>query len=209
VRYLPGSSKVRVFACSSGTSTQQGADISVSFAAGDKFGARAKSNGTVEVYKNGTLVGSVTVAGTWPYLALGGKIGVAASNASGSVFDDFGGGSLPTPPPASSETYGYDTIGNLTSKAVLNYSYPNPGLARPHTPSAVAGGSYSYDNNGNVLTGGSRIYTWNYDNKPSSVTGVDNVTEQYGYDGDTNRVYRTRNGITTFYLGQWEEDSTL
>jgi len=59
-----------------------------------------------------------------------------------------------------------------------------------------------------VLTGGSRIYTWNYDNKPSSVTGVDNVTEQYGYDGDTNRVYRSRNGITTFYLGQWEEDST-
>jgi len=73
----------------------------------------------------------------------------------------------------------------------------------------VAGGSYSYDNNGNVLTGGSRIYTWNYDNKPSSVTGIDLVQEQYGYDADTNRVYRTRNGITTFYLGQWEEDSTL
>gem|GEM_PF-1941960 len=66
----------------------------------------------------------------------------------------------------------------------------------------------TYDLNGNLTGGDNRTYTWNYDNKPSSVTGVDNVTEQYGYDGDTNRVYRSRNGITTFYLGQWEEDST-
>ena|GEM_PF-1194677 len=208
VRYLPGSNKVQVFACSSGTSTQQGADISVGFAAGDKFGARAKSNGTVEVYKNGTLVGSVTVAGSWPYLALGGKIGLGASNASGTIFDDFGGGSLPTPPAASSESYSYDTIGNLTTKAGVNYSYPTAGQARPHTPSSVAGVNRTYDANGNLTGGDSRIYTWNYDNKPSSVTGIDGVQEQYGYDGDTNRVYRSRNGITTFYLGQWEEDST-
>jgi len=213
VRYLPSSSKVQVFACSSGTATQQGADISVSFAAGDKFGARAKSNGTVEVYRNGTLVGSVTVSGSWPYLALGGKIGLGASNASGTIFDDFGGGSLPTPPAASSETYGYDTIGNLTSKnlvgsPVVSYTYSNPGQPRPHTPSAVAGVNRTYDANGNLTGGDSRTYAWNSDNKPSSVAGVDNATEQYGYDADTNRVYRSRNGITTFYLGQWEEDST-
>jgi len=84
-------------------------------------------------------VGSVTVAGTWPYLALGGKIGLGASNASGSVFDDFGGGSLPTPPAASNETYGYDTIGNLTSKnlvgsPVVSYTYPTSGQPRPPPP---------------------------------------------------------------------------
>ncbi len=208
VRYLPSSSKVQVYACSSGTATQQGSDIAVTFAAGDKFGARAKSNGTVEVYKNSTLVGSVTVAGSWPYLALGGKIGLGASNASGSVFDDFGGGTIPTPPPASSETYGYDTIGNLTTKAGVNYSYPTSGQARPHTPNSVAGVNRTYDLNGNLTGGDNRTYSWNYDNKPSSVTGIDLVQEQYGYDGDTNRVYRTRNGITTFYLGQWEETST-
>ena len=66
----------------------------------------------------------------------------------------------------------------------------------------------TYDLNGNLTGGDSRNYTWNYDNKPSSVTGIDLVQENYLYDADTNRVYRTRNGITTFYLGQWEEDST-
>jgi len=108
----------------------------------------------------------------------------------------------------SDKTYGYDTIGNLTTKAGVNYSYPTAGQARPHTPSAVAGVNRTYDANGNLTGGDSRSYTWNYDNKPSSVTGIDLVQEQYGYDADTNRVYRTRNGITTFYLGQWEEDST-
>ena len=207
VRYLPSTSKVQVYACSSGTATQQGADIAVSFAAGDKFGARAKSDGTVQVYKNGTLVGTVTVSASWPYRANGGRIGLGASNASGTVFDDFGGGNFPTPPPASSESYSYDNIGNITSKAGVNYTNPAGGQPRPHTPSAVAGASYSYDNNGNLLTGGSRSYVWNYDNKPSSVTGVDTVQETYQYDADTNRVSSTRNGLTTFYLGLWEENS--
>jgi len=208
VRYLPSTSKVQVYACSSGTATQQGADIAVSFAAGDKFGARAKSDGTVQVYKNGTLVGTVTVSASWPYRANGGRIGLGASNASGTVFDDFGGGNFPTPPPASSESYSYDNIGNITSKAGVNYTNPAGGQPRPHTPSAVAGVSYTYDNNGNLLTGGNRNYVWNYDNKPSSVTTtLDTVQETYQYDADTNRVSSTRNGLTTFYLGLWEENS--
>ena len=208
VRYLPSTSKVQVYACSGGTATQQGADIAVSFAAGDKFGARARSNGTVQVYKNGTVVGTVTVSASWPYLANGGRIGLGASNASGTVFDDFGGGNLPTPPPASDESYSYDNIGNITSKAGVSYTNPAGGQPRPHTPSAVAGASYTYDNNGNLLTGGNRNYVWNYDNKPSSVTTtLDTVQETYQYDAETNRVSSTRNGLTTFYLGLWEENS--
>ena len=38
VRYLPSSSKVQVFACSSSTATQQGADISVSCRRGQVWG---------------------------------------------------------------------------------------------------------------------------------------------------------------------------
>jgi PKD repeat protein len=72
----------------------------VTFAPGNQFGARALSNGTVQVYKNGVLLGSVSVAG-WPYAALGGRIGLSASRATSSRFDDFGGGnySVVAPPP--------------------------------------------------------------------------------------------------------------
>ena len=60
-----------------------------------------------------------------------------------------------------------------------------------------------------MLTGGGRSYTWNYDNKPSSITGTDGVTETYTYDADGARVKRTRAGVTTYYVGgSWEEDST-
>jgi hypothetical protein len=53
------------------------------------------------------------------------------------------------------QSYAYNEIGNLTSKAgVGTYSYPAAGAAPPHTPRAVNGASYSYDLDGD-LTGGS------------------------------------------------------
>ncbi len=72
---------------------QRGSDIAVTFAAGDQFGARAKADGTVEVYKNGTLVGSADVSG-WSYYADGGAIGLWMVSAGDGVLDDFGGGDV-------------------------------------------------------------------------------------------------------------------
>ncbi len=63
--------------------------ISVTFSAGDRFGARAKSNGDVEVYKNSTFLGNVNVP---TFSNVGGYIGVNAVNASATLLDDFGGG---------------------------------------------------------------------------------------------------------------------
>jgi RHS repeat-associated protein len=59
----------------------------------------------------------------------------------------------------------------------------------------------SYDANGNLQTGGGRSYAWNADNQPSSITGSDNVQEDYAYDADGTRVSRTRGNVTTIYLG--------
>jgi len=73
----------------------------VSFAPGDQFGARAYSNGAVQVYKNGVVVGSTSVAG-WPYSALGGHLGLTIVGAFSSRLDDFGGGTVsldPNTPP--------------------------------------------------------------------------------------------------------------
>ncbi len=72
---------------------EYGASISVTFNDGDQFGARALSDGTVEVYKNGSLIARRNVS-SWPYYAEGGSIGLVFYNAQGATVDDFGGGTL-------------------------------------------------------------------------------------------------------------------
>ena len=58
------------------------------------FGAAALSNGQVQVYKNGTLLG-VQDASTWPYYASGGCAELWMMNANGTKLDNFGGGTCP------------------------------------------------------------------------------------------------------------------
>lgn len=70
---------------------QRGADIPVTFVNGDQFGARARADGTVDVYQNGVLLASRIIT-AWPYYAGGGYIGIGFSNVTGAVMDDFGGG---------------------------------------------------------------------------------------------------------------------
>ena len=74
------------------------------FAAGDQFGARIDDNGQVNVFKNGVLIGSVSIMGganPWLESALldAGRIGVRfvgptfdATTGDDAGFDDFGGG---------------------------------------------------------------------------------------------------------------------
>ncbi len=92
VFYNPASSTVQVVTYKPAQGwVQRGANISVTFAVGDRFGARAKANGTVEVYKNGTLLGSRDVT-AWPDYASSGYIGLWNVSANTTVLDDFGGG---------------------------------------------------------------------------------------------------------------------
>jgi hypothetical protein len=74
---------------------QHGADIPVTFVNGDTFGARALANGSVEVYKNGTLLGTRDVT-SWSYYAQGGYVGLWFIGANGARLDDFGGGTIST-----------------------------------------------------------------------------------------------------------------
>ncbi|HLF28495.1 MAG TPA: hypothetical protein VJG32_19345, partial [Anaerolineae bacterium] len=72
---------------------QRGADIAVTLNPGDRFGARAKANGLVEVYQNDTLLGTRDVSG-WPHYASGGYLGLWFIGATDAVLDDFGGGAI-------------------------------------------------------------------------------------------------------------------
>ena len=105
-------------------------------------------------------------------------------------------------------TYAYNNIGNLTNKAGTAYTYPAAGTPRPHAPTSVGGQAYSYDANGNLLSGGGRTYVWTADNRPVSIT-TSSGTESYRYDADGNRTRRSGGGVTRIYLegSKWEEQT--
>jgi hypothetical protein len=98
VVYDPGGQRVQVWTYINNSEgwKQRGANIPVTFADGDQFGARARADGQVEVYRNGVLVATRDVTG-WPHYANGGYIGLFCIDASNAALDDFGGGTLANP----------------------------------------------------------------------------------------------------------------
>lgn len=79
------------------------ATLPAGFVVNDRLGVRTQSDGSVTVFRNGVLAGSVNVATGSNHWAAslagaGGRIGVTYSgnsNANDATFDDFGGGTLP------------------------------------------------------------------------------------------------------------------
>jgi hypothetical protein len=85
-----GQARVWTYADSQGW-VRRGGTIQVTFIAGDQFGARATADGTITIYRNGTVLATREVTG-WPYYANGGFIGLRCIRASNTILDDFGGG---------------------------------------------------------------------------------------------------------------------
>lgn len=78
---------------------QRGTNIPVTFANGDQFGARARADGTVEVYRNGNLLGTRSIT-AWPFYSSGGYIGIWLVNSPSALVDNFGGGDYVSGPTA-------------------------------------------------------------------------------------------------------------
>ncbi|OQW62878.1 MAG: hypothetical protein BVN28_04805, partial [Nitrospira sp. ST-bin4] len=101
-------------------------------------------------------------------------------------------------------TYTYNQIGNLlTNSQVGTYTYPTSGagVVRPHAVTAAGGNTYTYDKNGNMVTGAGRTYTWNLENKPlTTVQG--GTTTTFVYDGDGGRVKKIVGSTTTRYISK-------
>src|SRR4029079_3243744 len=95
VSYIMASSSVTVSTFKPpSTWTTYGTLTGVTLVSGDRLGARALSTGAVQVFRNTVALGTVTVP---DYASVGGRIGVSCTNASGSRFDDFGGGTVTLP----------------------------------------------------------------------------------------------------------------
>jgi uncharacterized protein len=95
VEYDARASKLRISAIRLGAkSWTLYLNQAATFADGDVLGAWALADGTVEMYQNGTLIASVRLNaedGAF-FNSKGGKIGLWTLAASGTFFDDFGGG---------------------------------------------------------------------------------------------------------------------
>lgn len=105
-------------------------------------------------------------------------------------------------------TYSYNAIGNITSASDLGtYLYSGSGYINPHAVTEIGGvgatTTYAYDNNGNLTSGGSWTYTWNYRNRLTQATN--GTPSTYGYDHEDQRVKKTTSGVTTLYPNKYFE----
>jgi RHS repeat-associated protein len=105
---------------------------------------------------------------------------------------------------AVTQSYRYNAIGNLLEKAGVLYSYTDP-----LHPAAVTdrsdGKSYSYDANGNMVTGAGRAMTWDVDNRLATVTTQGGNSATFAYDYTGQRVRKTTStGVTRYPFANYE-----
>lgn len=110
----------------------------------------------------------------------------------------------PQPPNTNNLTVTYDEIGNIHSKSdVGTYTYSS---AHPHAVASISGtvnSTFSYDANGNQLTGNGKTYTWSPFNRPLTISG-NGATSTFAYAPDHTRYQQaTQSGTTTNYVGPW------
>ncbi len=103
---------------------------------------------------------------------------------------------------ANLKTIAYDALGNITSKSDTG-TYTYGGVGQPvHGVTAITGAvttTFTYDANGNMLTGNNRTITWNAANQPLQITrGGSTVSFAYG-PGDA-RIKQTVGTLTTYYF---------
>ncbi|MDD1780016.1 hypothetical protein LRP49_02285 [Enterovibrio sp. ZSDZ35] len=101
-------------------------------------------------------------------------------------------------------TISYNKAGNITNKSdVGDYHYADTRHA--HAVTQAGNRSYTYDANGNMLTGDNRIFTWNGVNKPIKVSkGSEWVS--FLYDENNQRHYKANSkGDQTWYVGKMYE----
>ncbi len=103
--------------------------------------------------------------------------------------------------PVTTETYSYDTVGNrLSSLGVSPYAYNTSDEL-----SSYPGVTYTYDNNGNMLTkvasAGTTSYSWDFENRLTVITlPGSGGTVTFKYDPFGRRIQKSSSAGTTNYV---------
>lgn len=89
--------------------------------------------------------------------------------------------------------YSYNAIGNITSFNGATYNYSGAGKANPHAVTSIGAGSYTYDDNGNIVSAPGKSYLFNWQNQMTSVYDGTNIVT-FAYDENGERfLYQTPN----------------
>ena len=102
------------------------------------------------------------------------------------------------------KNYGYDAIGNITSKSdVGSYAYspshPHQVTSITGTVNGIANPTFAYDANGNMTSGDGRTTTWTSFNMVATMVRGSG-TETFVYDANHERAKEVDNDGTTYYL---------
>ncbi len=97
------------------------------------------------------------------------------------------------------EKYTYDAVGDRLSSPGVPYTYDDQ-----HRMLTREGTSYTYDQNGNTLSkhnnSGTTQYTWDFENRLTSVTKPDGSVVSFSYDPFGRRVRKISPSGTTIYV---------
>jgi RHS repeat-associated protein len=105
-----------------------------------------------------------------------------------------------------SHVYTRDSEGKVLSISGVEDVLPRAGVTSySHQANRLTGSTgleaaqYSYDNNGNITSDGTRTFTYNLNNRLSKVSEGATTIAEYGYHGQNRRVFKTVFGITTYF----------
>jgi RHS repeat-associated protein len=129
------------------------------------------------------------------------------------TYDDLNRLASSTVSGQATQSFTYYADGSLRSKTGVgsgDYVYPDPGVGapRPHAVSSIPGFvSFSYDNNGNLLTAGNETVTWNSFDMPKLIS-KNGYRSGFVYGSEHQRVRQDRgDNVTIIYAGAQEVET--
>ncbi|MBF0384621.1 MAG: RHS repeat protein, partial [Candidatus Omnitrophica bacterium] len=100
--------------------------------------------------------------------------------------------------PTATDSFVYDKLGNRDSWTRDSNTIPYvPNNLNQYT--SVNGINYAYDGNGNLTSDGANTYTYDEENRLTSVI-VSGSEAIYSYDGLGRRISKTFDGVTTYFI---------
>ncbi|CAN7654849.1 RHS repeat-associated core domain-containing protein [Pararhizobium sp. LjRoot235] len=101
----------------------------------------------------------------------------------------------------STENFTYHDNDNMFTRSGLTgrFVYPAASAAHPHAPASLNGVEFTYDANGNLLTDGSREFSYDLANRASTVKNGAGATVTLTYGPDGARAKKSSSYGTTLY----------
>jgi|GEM_PF-3127947 len=102
-------------------------------------------------------------------------------------------------------TFSYDAISNITYKSDIGtYLYAQGNSGNPYAVSTAGSENLSYDKNGNLLSLGDKIFTYNYQNLISTAVSQ-GITTNFLYDHTKSRIFKQTGNDAVWYANQFYE----